>query len=122
MGPIQSSLNQLTMSLLGAAVGVSKGLKKGVIQPKTKTEEQPLQPANVNDYKVQSPIQYTNPAPQEMSKVMSDFAAVSGNDLIAQKYRARFKTLEERKASFAKAEEMSKKLADIRKKKMGGKK
>lgn len=126
MGPIQSSLNQLTMSLLGAAVGVSKGLKKGVVQPKTNSnkqkELQPLQPADVTDYKVQSPIEYTNPAPQEMSAVMSDFAAASGNDLIAQKYRARFKSVEERKASFAKAEELSKKLADMRKKKMGGKK
>lgn len=122
MGMIQSALNQLTVSLLGAAIGVGKGLQKAPVKPEKQNEEKPLQPADISDYKVQSPVQYTNPAPQEMSEVMSDFAAVSGNDLITQKYRARFKSVEERKASFAQAEELSKKLADMRKKKLGGKK
>ncbi len=125
MGMIQSSLNQLTMSLLGAAIGVGKGLQKGPVQPKNisneQDEEKPLQPAKTTDYKVQAPIQYTNPVPQEMSTIMSDFAAVSGNDLIAQKARASFKSVEERKASFSQAEELSKKISDMRKRKLGGK-
>jgi len=121
MGMIQSALNQLTMSLLGAAIGVGKGLKGGPkINSNEQNKEQPFEPAKTSDYKVQQPVQYTSP--QEMSTVMSDFAAVSGNDLIAQKARASFKSVEERKASFAQAEEVSKKLADIRKKKLGGKK
>lgn len=123
MGMIQSALNQLTVSILGAAIGVGKGLQRG---PKKisneQNEEKPLQPANTTDYKVQSPVQYTSPTPQEMSEIMSDYAAISGNDLIAQKARASFKSVEQRRASFAQAEEMSKKLADIRKKKLGGKK
>lgn len=123
MGMIQSALNQLTVSMLGAAIGVGKGLKGGSKKiSNEQNKEEPLQPANTTDYKVQAPIQYTSPTPQEMSEIMSDYAAISGNDLIAQKARARFKSVEERKASFAQAEEVSKKLADLRKKKLGGKK
>jgi len=124
MGPIQSSLNQLTLSLIGAVGGLAKGVKGGFIQPKKETnepeEQKPLEPAEISDYKVQSPIEYTKPLPEEVGTLMSDYAAISGNDLIRQKARARFKTVEERKASFKEGQNLQEKLAEIRKRKMRG--
>lgn len=107
MGPIQSSLNQLTLGLLGAVAGVAKGVKGGFSEPKKlesneQKEVKPLEPAETSDYKVQNPIEYTKPLPQEMASLMSDIAGISGNDMIKQKYRARFKNVEERLAMIRK--------------------
>lgn len=47
MGPIQSSLNQLTLSALGAIAGVAKGFQGGMGKVPEKTEEKPkVKPAS----------------------------------------------------------------------------
>lgn len=111
MGPIQSSLNQLTLSILGATAGIAKGLKGGFAPQKQKSNEQKveqtkLNPAEVSDYKVQEAIKLTTPGLQDQSAIMSDVAGLSGNDMIKQKARASSRTF-------------NKRLSMIRKRKMG---
>lgn len=106
MGPIQASLNQLTLSALGAVYGLSKGLKPQAKPSQEsnpiKKDLQPLKPAKPGDYKVQEDIKYTIPGAQDMSVLMSDVAGRAGNDMIQQKFRARFKSVEERLKSIRK--------------------
>ena len=110
MGPIQSSLNQLTLSILGATAGIAKGLRKGFVPQKQsneqKVEQTKLNPAEVSDYKVQEAIKLSTPGLQDQSAIMSDVAGMSGNDMIKQKARASSRTF-------------NKRLSMIRKKKMG---
>ena len=88
MGPIQSSLNQLTLGALGAVAAVSKGFKGGFM-PKssagTKSATKALPAANTSDYAVigENVFNVGNEA-----AAMSDFAAIKGNDMIKQKFRS----------------------------------
>ena len=110
MGPIQSSLNQLTLSTLGAIAGVAKGVKGGFLKPKAPgkptRKSKPLPEAKVSDYAVQGEATYTVGSSSEKSAIMANVAGLSGNDMIQQKHRASAKKVKER-------------LASIRKKKMG---
>ena len=87
MGMIQSSLNQLTMSLLGAAVGVGKGLQGGFAPAKTPGEQKLVkdESTKVSDYKV--PVGYSNlkPTMYNTSESAAFSALQSGNDMIRQK-------------------------------------
>lgn len=111
MGPIQSSLNQLTLSALGAIAGVAKGVKGGFEKPKApgepaQAESKPLPGAKPSDYAVIGESKYTVGSPLEKAAIMSDVAGMSGNDMIKQKYRASSRRVQDR-------------LALIRKRKMG---
>ena len=110
MGPIQSSLNQLTLSALGAIAGVAKGVKGGFEKPKAPgvpaQESKPLPAAKVSDYAVQGEATYTVGSSLEKSALMANIAGMSGNDVIQQKHRASANKVKER-------------LASIRKRKMG---
>lgn len=110
MGMIQSSLNQLTMSLLGAAIGVGKGLQGGFAHAKAPGVPAkavvPQSDTKASDYAVQGEATYTVGSPADKSAIMSDVAAMSGNDMIKQKARSSSRKFNER-------------LAMIRKRKMG---
>lgn len=97
MGPIQSSLNQLTLSALGAIGGLAYGFKGGFKSPKAPKAQ------------VESPKAETTSAMGNVAKIGRDYsrtgmrsygaaasALASGNDMIAQKARAKYKTPEER--------------------------
>ena len=84
MGPIQSSLNQLTLSALGAIAGVAKGVKGGFQQPKAPgepAESKPLPAAKVSDYAVMGESKYTVGTDIEKSAIMANIAGMSGNDV-----------------------------------------
>lgn len=89
MGPIQSSLNQLTLGALGAIAAVSKGLrgefKKPQTQTKAKTTTKALPEDKASDYAVMGIPTYTI---GDEAAAMSDFAAIKGNDMIKQKFRS----------------------------------
>ena len=91
MGMIQSSLNQLTLSVLGAGAGLVRGLKSAVKNPNAPTGPQPnseVTPSMGNNVKIDRVPGYR--------RYMAGTAALSGNDMIAQKARATFKPLAER--------------------------
>ena len=100
MGPIQSSLNQLTLTALGAVAGIAKGVKGGLIKPQV--EEKEIEPATAWTGKKAN---YTVAMPKT-SEYIANIAGQSGNDMIQQKYRASTKVFQQR-------------LARIRKRKMG---
>ncbi len=79
MGPIQSSLNQLTLGFLGAVGGLAKGLKGGFNQPKS--EEAKVEPAQAETGK-KAKFAYQTP---KTSEYASFAAQSSGNDMIRQK-------------------------------------
>lgn len=87
MGPIQSSLNQLTLGALGAVAAVSKGLRGEFKKPQTpaKTSTKALPSAKTSDYAVMGNTTYTI---GNEAAAMSDFAATKGNDMIKQKFRS----------------------------------
>lgn len=106
MGPIQSSLNQLTLGIAGAAAGLAKGLKSSGKKPEAKPVQQ--------EPDKQEPVQ-TNYGPTALEGKQYDYTArlgsrpynkyaaalaaqTSGNDLIRQKARSSFKTAEQRLA------------------------
>lgn len=98
MGMIQSALNQLTLGIAGATVGVAKGIKDKPAQKpvKEETTQQNYGPT------VLEGEQYDYTA-RLGSRPYNKYAAAlaaqnSGNDLIGQKNRARFKSVEERLA------------------------
>ena len=82
MGPIQSSLNQLTLGFLGALGGVAKGFKGGFNEPKAPEESKSkVKPAKVETTK-KAQFAYESPKTSEYAA----FAAQSsGNDMIKQK-------------------------------------
>ena len=104
MGPIQSSLNQLTLSLIGAVAGIGKGFKGGFNKPEAPEEKKTV---------VQGPKSETAKATKKQeavaphigkrsynkyaSGIAANVAAFSGMDMIQQKARARFRSAEERK-------------------------
>ena len=91
MGPIQSSLNQLSLGILGTAAGFTKGLKSAVKKPEVKETSQPdteVSSGMGNIAKIGRVAGYR--------RYMAGTAALSGNDMIAQKARATFKPLDER--------------------------
>ena len=101
MGPIQSSLNQLTLGLLGAVAGVAKGVKGGFEEPKAPGQPK-VKPAKAETgkkatYALQTP---------KTSEYATYSALQSGNDMIKQKARASSRTF-------------NKRLSMIRKRKMG---
>ena len=96
MGPIQSSLNQLSLGILGTAAGFAKGLKSAVKKPEVKETSKPdteVSSGMGNIAKIGRVAGYR--------RYMAGAAALSGNDMIAQKARASFKPLEERKRALA---------------------
>ena len=107
MGPIQSSLNQLTLSALGAIAATAKGLKGGFNVPKA-----PGEPAKANvqlpagttpqTYAVQGEQTYTVGSSQDKSAVAELAAYNSGNDAIKQKARSSSRSIKERLAQIRK--------------------
>ena len=95
MGPIQASLNQLSLSVLGTAAGLTKGLKSAVKKPEVKgaSPKTEVSSGMGNIAKIGRVAGYR--------RYMAGAAALSGNDMIAQKARASFKPLEERKKALA---------------------
>ena len=91
MGPIQASLNQLSLSVLGATAGLTKGLKSAVKKPEVKgvSPKTEVSSGMGNIAKIGRVAGYR--------RYMAGAAALSGNDMIAQKARASFKSLEERR-------------------------
>ena len=92
MGQIQSSLNQLTLSAIGAIGGLAYGFKGGFKKPQAPAEKQP---------NVEQPKAETTPAMGNVAKIGRDYsrtnfrsyfaaaqAVDSGNDAIAQKARS----------------------------------
>jgi hypothetical protein len=109
MGTIQSSLNQLFLSSLGAVSGVAYGLKGGFLKPKAPETE-----------KVEKPKAETTSGMGNIAKIGKDRsrtgsrsymaaakAVDSGNDLIAQKARAKFIPIEDRLAMIKEASSLS---------------
>lgn len=114
MGPIQSSLNQLTLGIAGSVAGLAKGLKS-VKKPEAKPvqkEPDKQEPAQTNyGPTVLEGEQYDYTArlgSRPYNKYAAALAAqTSGNDLIEQKARASFKTAEERRMAFRKNKQLS---------------
>lgn len=111
MGIIQSSLNQLTLSTLGAIAATAKGLKGGLNAPKA-----PGEPAKATvqipsgttpqTYAVQGEQTYTVGSSQDKAAIAELAAYNSGNDAIKQKARSSSRLIKER-------------LSKIRKRKLG---
>lgn len=90
MGPIQASLNQLTLSILGSVVGVSKGLSGGLTKPKAKVDSS----LNTNVTNSMGNIVKIGCNSSGYGRFKAATAAMSGNDMIAQKARATYRGLE----------------------------
>ena len=99
MGPIQSSLNQLSLGILGTAAGFTKGLKSAVKKPDIKSPSTETQPQTEVSSGMGNIAKIGRVAGYR--RYMAGAAALSGNDMIAQKARASFKPLEERKKALA---------------------
>lgn len=98
MGMIQSALNQLTLGIAGATVGVAKGLK-GDNNPAPKPVKKETTQQNYGPTVLEGE-QYDYTA-RLGSRPYNKYAAAlaaqkSGNDIIGQKARSSFKTAEER--------------------------
>ena len=108
MGMIQSSLNQLFLSGVGAVGGVAYGIK-GAIKPKAPTKEASPQPQAETTSSMGNIAKIGRNYSQTGSRSYGAAAkaVMSGNDAIAQKASAKFMTPEERIAQIKAATGLS---------------
>lgn len=98
MGPIQASLNQLTLSVIGAVGGVAHGVKGTFAKPKKPAPEKAEQPkaettsAMGNIAKIGR--NYSNTGLRSYMAAAKSVEA--GNDAIAQKARSHYKPITNR--------------------------
>lgn len=124
MGPIQTSLNQLTLSALGAVGGVAYAFKGALKKPQAVAKPEAKEQLKAE----------TTSGMGNIAKVGRDYsrkgyrsylaaanAVDAGNDMISQKARAKFKTPEERIAQIKAATGMSFTSPDTKDKKGGSK-
>ena len=120
---IQSSLNQLTLSALGAIGGIAYGFKGGFKTPQAPVEQP----------KAEQPKAETTSGMGNIAKIGRDYsrkgsrsymaavkAVESGNDMISQKARAKFIPLADRLALVKEATNLS--VLPEKKEKKGGSK
>lgn len=121
MGTIQSSLNQLTLSAIGAIGGVAYGFKGGFKKPqapKPQTEKPKVETTSGMGNIVKIGKDYSRKGSRSYMAAVK--AVYSGNDMIAQKARAKFVPLAERLALAKKATNLS--VLPEKKEKKGGSK
>lgn len=109
MGQIQSSLNQLFLSSVGAIGGVAYGLKGGFNKPKAPNADTTPQPQVETTSGMGNIAKIGRNYSQTGSRSYGAAAkaVMSGNDAIAQKASARFITPEERIAQIKAATGLS---------------
>ena len=107
MGTIQSSLNQLFLSSLGAISGVAYGFKGAFKEPKAKAQGEAPQAETTSGMGNIAKIGRDRSRTRSRSYMAAAKAVDSGNDLIAQKARAKFIPIEDRLAMIKEASSLS---------------